>query len=97
MLRHDSGAISKITLSVDVPPAAAREEAMFAGEAGVRVVPAVPWEPVTAFGNALDELIAATAGGPPPLLDVRFGTEVTVILAAAEEAARTGRTVQISA
>jgi predicted dehydrogenase len=97
MLRHDSGAISKITLSVDVPPAAAREEAMFAGQAGVRTVPAVPWEPVTAFGNALDELIAAAAGGPPPMLDVRFGTEVTVILAAAEEAARTGRTVQVSA
>ncbi len=96
LLRHASGAVSKITLSVDVPPAAAREEAMFAGKAGVRVVPDVPWEPIAAFGHAVDDLIAAAAGGPPPALDVRFGVEVTTILAAAEEAARTGRTVPVS-
>src|SRR5918997_4224661 len=38
LLRHESGAVSKLTLSVDVPPAAAREEAMFFGAAGVRSV-----------------------------------------------------------
>ena len=32
--RHAGGAISTLTLSVDAPPAAAREEAVFAGEAG---------------------------------------------------------------
>jgi predicted dehydrogenase len=97
LLRHASGAVSKLTLSVDVPPAAAREEAVFAGEAGVRAAPAVPWEPITAYGHALDDLIAAAGGGPRPALDVRFGAEVTTILAAAEEAARTGRTVPVSA
>ena len=96
LMRHDSGAVSKLTLSVDVPPAAAREEAVFAGEAGVRVVPAVPWEPVTAYGHALDDLLAAAGGGPAPALDVRFGARVTRILAAADEAARTGRTVLVS-
>jgi hypothetical protein len=29
-------------------------------------------------------------------MDIRFGTEVTAILAAAEEAARTGRTVAVT-
>ena len=96
LLRHASEAVSKLTLSVDVPPAAAREEAVFAGEAGVRVVPSVPWEPITAFGHALDDLLAAAAGGPAPALDVRFGVEVTTVLAAAEEAAKTGRTVPVS-
>jgi predicted dehydrogenase len=96
LLRHASGAVSKLTLSVDVPPAAAREEALFAGEAGVRTVPAIPWEPVTAYGHALDDLLRAAAGGPPPELDVRFGAEVTRVIAAAEEAARTGRTVTVS-
>ena len=96
LLRHVSGAVSKITLSVDVPPAAAREEAIFAGEAGVRTVPEIPWEPVTAYGHALDELITAAAGGAVPAMDIQFGAQVTAILEAAEEAARTGRTVAVT-
>jgi hypothetical protein len=97
LLRHASEAISRLTLSVDVPPAAAREEAIFAGKAGVVAVPTVPWEPVLAFGRMLDELIAAADGGPRPQLDVRFGAQVTAILAAAEEAATTGRTIPLTA
>jgi predicted dehydrogenase len=96
LLRHAGGGISTLTLSVDVPPAAAREEAMFAGEAGIRTVPEPDWEPITAYGIALDQLIAAAAGGPPVELDVRFGATVTAILAAAAESAETGRTVAIS-
>jgi predicted dehydrogenase len=96
LLRHSSGAISTLTLSVDVPIAAEREEAVFAGEAGVITVPEQPWEPVTAVGIALSELIAAAAGGPRPEMDVRFGAEMTAILEAAAEAARTGRTIALS-
>jgi hypothetical protein len=81
---------------VDVPPAAAREEALFAGEAGIRSVPAVPWQPIAAYGHALDQLISAAAGESRSPLDIQFGAEVTSILAAAEEAARTGRTVAVS-
>jgi predicted dehydrogenase len=95
LLRHASGAISTLELSVDVPPAAAREEAVFAGEAGVVTVPREQFEPVAAFGHALNELIAAAAGDLRPAMDVRFGTEVTAVLAAAEEAARSGRTVAV--
>jgi predicted dehydrogenase len=95
LLRHSSGAISTLTLSVDVPPAAAREEAIFAGEAGVITAPEQSWDPGVAFGVAVDELIAAAGGGPRPEMDVRFGAEVTAILAAAAQAAETGRTITL--
>jgi predicted dehydrogenase len=83
LLRHAGGAISTLTLTVDAPALAEREEAVFAGEAGVRVVPTVPWEPVAALGRAIDELIVAAGGGPKPALDVGFGAEVTAVLVAA--------------
>jgi predicted dehydrogenase len=95
LARHADGAISTLTMSVDAPPAAGREEAVIAGEAGVRTVPTAPWDPVQALGRAIDELLAAAAGGPKPELDVRFGAQITAILAAAQEAIRTGRTTTV--
>ena len=95
MLRHASGAISTLTLSVDIPPAAAREESVFAGEAGVVPVPPQSWEPATAFGIALDDLLAAAAGKLRSDMDVRFGAQITAVLAAAAEAATTGRAVRL--
>jgi predicted dehydrogenase len=95
LLRHGSGAISTLTLSQHVPPAAARQEAIFAGEAGVAVVPVEPVDASGSFANAVDELIAAASGTVRPVMDVRFGAQVTAILAAAEEAARTGRAVAL--
>jgi predicted dehydrogenase len=95
LARHADGAISTLTLSVDAPPAAGREEAAIAGEAGVWTAPSAPWDPVQALGRAIDELLAAAAGGPEPELDVRFGAQVTAILAAAQEAIRTGRTTAV--
>jgi predicted dehydrogenase len=95
LLRHTGGAISTLTLSLDAPAAAEREEAVFSGEAGVLPVPSAPWSPVDALGRGLDRLIAAAAGGPPVDLDVRFGAEVTAVLVAAQEAVTTGRTVAI--
>ena len=95
LLKHAGGAISTLTLSIDGLPAAAREEAVFAGEAGIRVVPEVTWDAVAAFGVALDQLIAAARGGAQPALDVRFGAAVTAILAAAAESAGSGRTVRL--
>jgi predicted dehydrogenase len=95
LARHDGGAISALTLSVDAPPAAGREEAAIAGEAGVRTAPDAPWDPVQALGRAIDQLVAAAAGGPKPELDVRFGAQITAILVAAQESARSGRTVQV--
>ncbi|GID25519.1 Gfo/Idh/MocA family protein [Paractinoplanes brasiliensis] len=95
LLRHASGTISNLTLSVDAPPAAERENALFAGEAGVRTPPDMPWSPVEALGRAIDELIAKAGGGPASELDVRFGAEVTAILVAAQESIASGRTVPV--
>ncbi|GAA0447345.1 oxidoreductase [Paractinoplanes deccanensis] len=95
LLRHERGAISTLTLSLDAPAAAEREDATFSGEAGVRTVPSAPWSPVDALRHGLDQLIAAAAGGPAVELDVRFGAQVTAVLAAAQEAVTTGRTVAV--
>jgi predicted dehydrogenase len=95
LARHADGAISALTMSVDAPPAAGREEAAIAGEAGVLTAPSAEWDPVQALGRAIDQLLAAAAGGPKPELDVRFGARITAILAAAQEAVRTGRTTTV--
>ncbi|XVU24545.1 Gfo/Idh/MocA family protein [Actinoplanes sp. CA-054009] len=95
LARHAGGAISTLTLSLDAPEAAEREEAVFSGRAGVRTVPSAPWSPVDALRHGIDQLIAAAAGGPAVELDVRFGARVTAVLAAAQEAVTTGRTVAI--
>jgi len=96
LAQHEGGAISTLTLSVDAPAGAGREEAVFAGEAGLRPVPRGTWTPVEALGRAIDELIAFAGGGPRPELDVRFGAEVTAILEAAQQSIRTGRTTAVS-
>ena len=96
LLRHAGGAISRLTLGVDAPEAAAREEAVFAGESGVRPVPAAQWDPVRALGRALDQLLAAAAGGPKPECDIHLGATVTRILVAAEQAIAEGRTVRLT-
>jgi predicted dehydrogenase len=96
LLRHESGAISTLTLSVDAPAALEREDAAFFGESGVADVPPVPWLPVEAFGRAVDALIGAANGGPESSLNLAFGAEVVSILAAAAESVRTGRTISLA-
>ncbi|GAA2888958.1 oxidoreductase [Actinoplanes cyaneus] len=96
VLRHEGGAISRLTLSVDAPAAAARQSAEFAGEAGVWPVPAVEFDAVDMFGRAIDQLLAAAAGGPASAVDVRFGRQVTAVLGAADEAIAQGRTVRLA-
>jgi predicted dehydrogenase len=93
LLKHEGGAISSLVLSVDAPLAAGREDYVFIGEAGARPVPHVPFEAVAALGLAIDQLLTAAAGGPRSELDVRFGAQVTRILAAAAESIETGRKV----
>ena len=95
LARHETGAISTLTLSLDAPPAAARQDAVFAGPAGVVRMPSESADAVNAFGHALDELIATAAGKLRSHIDVRLGAHVTAVLAAVAEAARTGRTVAV--
>jgi predicted dehydrogenase len=95
LARHETGAISTLTLSLDAPPAAARQDAVFAGSAGIVRMPVEPADAVAAFGHALDDLIATAVGELRSPIDVRLGAHVTAVLAAVAEAARTGRTVAI--
>ncbi|WP_430788350.1 Gfo/Idh/MocA family protein [Actinoplanes sp. G11-F43] len=95
LLKHAGGAVSQLTLAVDAPAAAAREEAVFAGEAGIRAVPRAEWAPAEALGRAVDQLLTAAGGGPASPMDVRFGAQVTAILVAAERSAETRSTVSL--
>jgi hypothetical protein len=95
LLRHESGAISTLTLSVDAAAEEVRQEIVFAGEAGLRRVPEAQWRADQAFGAAISQLIAAAGGGPKSEIDVRFGAAVTAVLAACQEAITTGRTVAV--
>jgi predicted dehydrogenase len=95
LLRHAGGGISTLTLSVDAPEAAGREETVFAGEAGVRAVPHAEWLPAEALGRGIDRLLAAASAGQPDELDVRLGAEVTAILVACQDAIASGRAVAI--
>jgi predicted dehydrogenase len=95
LLRHVSGPVTTLALSVDAPAELEREQAAFHGEYGVAPVPAVTWKPTEAFARAIDDLIAAASGGPASALDLNFGAEVVTILAAAAESLDNGRTVTL--
>jgi predicted dehydrogenase len=97
LLRHRSGAISTLTLSVDAAADEVRQEIVFGGEAGLRRVPDAQWTADQALGVAISQLIAAAGGGPASDVDVRFGAAVTAVLAACQEAITTGRTVAVGA
>jgi len=95
LLRHEGGAISTLTLSVDAAEDEVRQEVVFAGEAGLRRFPDAQWRADQALGRGIDQLIAAAGGGPAPAIDVRFGAEVTAVLAACQEAITSGRAVAV--
>jgi predicted dehydrogenase len=95
VLRHEGGAISRLTLSVDAPVAAVRSEAEFIGESGVWTVPGAEFSAVDCFTGALDQVLAAAAGGARPACDVDFGQRVTTVLAAADQAIREGHAVRL--
>jgi predicted dehydrogenase len=86
LLRHESGAVSHLTLTIDAPPSLVGIHAEFTGPDGVV---AVPWRDVpvtTAFSVAIDELVAAARiGRRDHPCDVAFGREVVAVLARAEE------------
>jgi predicted dehydrogenase len=86
LLRHESGAVSHLTLTVDAPPALVGFHTEFIGTDGIVVVPRGEVRSVTAFGRAVDELVAAVAAGRRDHpCDVRFGREVVAVLVRAEE------------
>lgn len=85
LLRHGTGAVSSLSLGLDVPPAAAATRMEVYGPAGRAVLPDVQWDAVLAFREALRQLaaLAARPGGRHPC-DVHFAAEVVDVLERAE-------------
>ena len=85
VLRHDTGVTSTVTCTQSAPEAAAGVTVFVWGEAGRSVMPVELVDPVAALRTAAAELIAgAAAGNPAHPCDVRFGREITRVLAAAQ-------------
>ena len=85
VLRHQTGVTSTVTTTQSAPEAAAGVTVFVWGEAGRSVMPVELVDPVAALRVAAAELIAeAAADRPAHPCDVRFGREITKVLAAAE-------------
>jgi predicted dehydrogenase len=85
VLRHASGATSTVTTTQSAPEAAAGVTVFVWGEAGRSLMPADLVDPVAALRTAAAELIAgAAAGRVTHPCDVRFGRDITKVLAEAE-------------
>ena len=63
LLRHASGAVSTLALTLDAPPDATMHEFLLLGPAGPVPVPSGDASPVVAFGTAIDQLLAGVAAG----------------------------------
>ncbi|MGW1466447.1 Gfo/Idh/MocA family protein [Streptomyces sp. NPDC002308] len=83
VLRHTSGASSTATLGLAAPLGAAGTDIELRGEHGVATLPR--WGgALDAFAGAVGALAEAVRTGEPHPCDVRFGTRLTELLAAAE-------------
>lgn len=96
LLTHEGGPTSTISLTLDAPTEMGAREFVFYGENGTVELPPGDGSPVTAFGTAIDQLLAEVeAGTRDHRCDVRFGREVVAVLDAAEIARTQGRTVAL--
>ncbi len=85
VLRHDNGAISTATLTLSAPAAAAGFDLSLWGEQGRWTAPPLAADPLSALRVALTELSdSARTGRLTHPCDVRFGCDVTRVLAMAE-------------
>jgi predicted dehydrogenase len=96
--RHENGAASELSLTLDAAPSATSWHWVYYGEHGVAELPPANATPVEAFGGAVNQLQALAAADPGDrrhALDVHFGRTVVRVLAAAESARRERRSVQL--
>ncbi|HVT68317.1 MAG TPA: Gfo/Idh/MocA family oxidoreductase [Trebonia sp.] len=90
VLRHESGVTSTVTTTQGAPEAAAGVSVLVWGEAGRSIMPAEPVDAVAALSTAAAELIAGAqlvgdeGGRLTHPCDVRFGRDITRVLAEAE-------------
>ncbi len=85
VLRHQTGGTSTVTTTLNAPEAAAGVTVFVWGEAGRSVMPAELVDPVAALRVAAAELMAGAAEGRlTHPCDIRFGRDITRVLAEAE-------------
>jgi predicted dehydrogenase len=85
VLHHEGGATSTATLTLGAPEAADGFSLQVWGDHGIQAMPSLASDAVEALRAALTELAAhARAGGTGHVLDVRFGRDVTHVLADAQ-------------
>ncbi|MER7283510.1 Gfo/Idh/MocA family oxidoreductase [Dactylosporangium sp. NPDC000244] len=94
LLRHEGGAASTLSLTLDAAPDATSFGFSYFGEHGATTLPEWDATQVEAFGNAVNALMDAAAGRPHPC-DAAFGAQVTRILSAAEQARSTSTIVAV--
>ena len=87
VLTHESGATSRMSLSLTMPPGTTRITVEFYGEGGWLQQPDHERDVADAYANAVSELVAnIRAGETRHRVDVRFGREVVLVLTRAEAA-----------
>jgi predicted dehydrogenase len=89
ILRHERGATSTVTVTLNAPQSAEFADLFLWGEAGRSEAPVETDQPVTPLRTALTELAAnARSGQTPHPCDVHFGREVGRVLADAQHQIR---------
>jgi hypothetical protein len=85
ILRHEPGATSTVTVTLNAPPSAKLVDLFVWGEAGRSAAPVETSQPVTALRTALTELAAnARSGLTSHPCDAHFGRQVGRVLADAQ-------------
>ena len=85
ILRHEPGATSTVTVTLNAPESAELADLFLWGEAGRSAAPVETGQPVIPLRTALTELAAnARSGQTAHPCDVRFGREVGRVLAGAQ-------------
>lgn len=86
ILRHEGGATSTVTVTLEAAPADDRLECYLWGRSGRSAAPALAADPVPALRQALAELVAnVRAGATAHPCDVRFAADVTLVLVQAQQ------------
>lgn len=87
VLSHESGATSRMSLSLTMPADADRIDVEFYGEGGWLVQPEHERDVADAYARALSDLLAnAAAGETRHRCDIRFGRDVVEVLARCQAA-----------
>ncbi|MER7001905.1 Gfo/Idh/MocA family oxidoreductase [Dactylosporangium sp. NPDC000555] len=95
LLRHEGGAASTLSLTLDAAPDATSFGFSYFGEHGATTLPESDITQVEAFGAAVSALLDSATTGVPHVCDAAFGAQVVHILAAAEKARSTSTIVAV--